>query len=87
MAENDGQMAADASHQPVSSNAPETNASPAPDTSMSDTSMSDTPMSASETPYDHQQETAKAIRFMVIKAAVFILIPVIASVLAILILL
>ncbi|WP_319497763.1 phosphoribosylformylglycinamidine synthase-associated small membrane protein [uncultured Cohaesibacter sp.] len=82
MAENNGQMAADASHQPVSSNAPETNASPAPDTS-----MSDTPMSGSETPYDHQQETAKAIRFMVIKAAVFILIPVIASVLAILILL
>nr|WP_321525127.1 phosphoribosylformylglycinamidine synthase-associated small membrane protein [uncultured Cohaesibacter sp.] len=77
MVENNGQMAANAPHQPVSSDAPETNTSPAPDT----------PMSGSETPYDHRQETAKAIRFMVIKAAVFILIPVIASVLAILILL
>ncbi len=87
MVENNGQMAANAPHQPVSSDAPETNTSPAPDTPMSDTPMSDTPMSGSETPYDHRQETAKAIRFMVIKAAVFILIPVIASVLAILILL
>lgn len=38
-------------------------------------------------PYDHKEEAAKAIRFMVVKAAIFILIPVIASALAIFILL
>ncbi|SFO67178.1 hypothetical protein SAMN04488056_110180 [Cohaesibacter marisflavi] len=38
-------------------------------------------------PYDQKEEAAKAIRFMVIKAAVFILIPVVASALAIFILL
>ncbi|MCV6574890.1 MAG: hypothetical protein OIF58_04060 [Cohaesibacter sp.] len=38
-------------------------------------------------PYDQKSETAKAIRFMAIKAAIFILIPVIASILAIVFLL
>ncbi|MCT4656508.1 MAG: hypothetical protein N4A65_11920 [Cohaesibacter sp.] len=41
----------------------------------------------SQTGYDQRAENAKAIRFMLIKAGIFILIPVIASVLAILFLL
>lgn len=37
--------------------------------------------------FDQKEENAKAIRFMLIKAAIFILIPIVASVLAILFLL
>lgn len=58
---------------------------------MSDQSTPDTTMSpqeASETPQpapliDQKEEAAKAIRFLAIKAAIFIIIPVIASALAV----
>ncbi|SNZ08628.1 phosphoribosylformylglycinamidine synthase-associated small membrane protein [Cohaesibacter gelatinilyticus] len=54
---------------------------------MSDQTSGATPERSPEKPYDQQEETAKAIRFMLIKAAIFILIPVIASILAIVFLL
>nr|WP_321456468.1 phosphoribosylformylglycinamidine synthase-associated small membrane protein [uncultured Cohaesibacter sp.] len=38
-------------------------------------------------PYDQKEEAAKAIRFMLVKGAIFILIPIIASILAIVFLL
>jgi hypothetical protein len=54
---------------------------------MSDQTTGTNPEEIPEKPYDQKEETAKAIRFMIVKAAIFILIPVIASILAIVFLL
>ena len=66
---------------------PETAASPATSHSTQGLESQSAAPDTQGAPYDQKAEAQKAIRFLLIKAAVFILIPVIASALAIVFLL